>query len=929
MSDFLVSPITVMIELAKSFAPNAIESYWYQTWEAAGYFQPSMQTQQPAFCIQLPPPNVTGTLHMGHAFNQTIMDSLCRYHRMKGENVLWVPGTDHAGIATQIVVERQLALQGLRRHNLGREAFIEKIWSWKQQSGHTITKQMRRMGCSVDWSREYFTMDAPRAQAVVTAFVRLFEEGLIYRGKRLVNWDPQLGTAVSDLEVVNTPEQGKIWYIRYPLADDSNAYLSVATTRPETMLGDVAVMVHPEDPRYQSLLGKQLRLPLTDRLIPIIADPSVDPHFASGAVKVTPAHDFNDYAVALRHQLPQINIFTLDGHIDASAPSAYRGLNQLQARQKIIDDLQALGLLEAVKAHSLTVPRSERSGAIIEPMLTDQWFVAMRRPTAKGRSFAEQAMDAVDSGKVQFFPAQWLNTYRQWIENIQDWCISRQLWWGHQIPAWYDQHGQYYVAVDEAGAQKLVGDAPLRRDSDVLDTWFSSALLPFSSLGWPENNQALQTFLPSNVLVTGYEIIFFWVARMIMFSSHFVGKVPFKHVYIHGVVRDAEGKKMSKSEGNTIDPVDLIEGIDLAQLLVKRTTGLRRPEQADKIRARTQRDFPQGIPAFGTDALRFSMATYASLGRHINFDFKRCEGYRNFCNKLWNASRFVLLNTPATEIVAATHYSFADQWILSRLQHTIEAVSKAFDTYRLDLASQAIYDFIWHAYCDWYVELAKTQLSQPNMAAATRHALLHTLEVALRLVHPIMPFISEALWQKVAALIQRKTTASIMLAPWPTVEQSYPQAEAQMQHLQALVLATRALRATMKLSPAQKVPLYLEGEDSALSSFVPYLQALCRLSAVHLVTQLPPTDSPVQVVGEQRLMLAVQTDSVAEQQRLRSEIAALEQQIARAQTKLSNAAFMSRAPAAIVTQEQERLANFNATKNKLCALLAQYAKETK
>ena len=934
------------------YSPSDIETKHYQNWEAKGYFAPDMDLAKPSFAIQLPPPNVTGTLHMGHAFNQTIMDGLTRYYRMKGCNTAWIPGTDHAGIATQIVVERQLAAEGVSRHDLGREAFLEKVWAWKNISGGTITQQMRRVGCSADWQREYFTMDEARAQTVTEVFVRLFEQGLIYRGKRLVNWDPVLGTAVSDLEVESVEEQGSMWHIRYPLADGSDG-LIVATTRPETMLGDVAVAVHPEDERYAHFIGKELVLPLTGRTIPVIADEYVEKDFGTGCVKITPAHDFNDYEVGKRHDTKLVNVFDLTAKVLPEAevfnykgeaqtgfrlPEAYAGLDRFAARKQIVADLQAQGYLQEIKAHTLMTPKGDRTGSVIEPMLTSQWFVAMSaKPNGgepeseyKGLSLADKAKRAVDSGAVRFIPENWVNTYNQWMNNIQDWCISRQLWWGHQIPAWYDENGNCYVARSEEDAQKQAGSLKLTRDEDVLDTWFSSALVPFSTLGWPSETPELKAFLPSNVLVTGYEIIFFWVARMIMMTTHFTGKVPFKDVYIHGIVRDHEGKKMSKSEGNVIDPVDLIDGIDLDKLLVKRTTGLRKPETAPAVKKTTEKLFPEGIPAMGADALRFTMASYASLGRSVNFDFKRAEGYRNFCNKLWNATNFVLMNTEGQDCgqdeTQPLAYTFADQWIIGKLQQTEAAVAEAFETYRFDLAAQTLYEFVWNEYCDWYIELAKVQIQTgcPTTQRTTRRTLVRVLEAILRLLHPIMPFITEELWQTVAPLANAKHSDSIMLAAYPVADQEkiVPAAFDKMGSLKELVEEVRKLRGEMGIAPNVKAPLFVEG-GSELADLLKYLPALTRLTEAKLVDTLPEAeDAPVAVCNGARLMLKVEIDKAAETARLSKEAEKLQKALDKLSAKLGKAGYVDKAPAHLVEKDKAELAELADKMGKVKAALA-------
>ncbi|MBR0344445.1 MAG: valine--tRNA ligase [Rudaea sp.] len=939
--------------MEKSFEPQAIESKWYAAWEAAGDFKP--HGDGTPYCILLPPPNVTGTLHMGHAFQQTVMDALTRYHRMRGFRTLWQGGTDHAGIATQKIVENQLAVEGKSRHDLGRAPFIERVWKWKEESGSTITNQMRRLGASVDWSRERFTMDEGLSAAVKRVFVQWYRDGLLYRGRRLVNWDPVLMTAVSDLEVNNEEKEGSLWSIRYP-ASDGGEGLVVATTRPETMLGDVAVAVHPEDERYQALIGKTLKLPLTGREIPVIADDYVDREFGTGCVKITPAHDFNDWQIGARHKLTPITILTLDAKINDNAPEKYRGLDRFAARKAVLADLEAGGLLVETKKHKLQVPVSQRTDAVIEPMLTDQWFLDLTsdtrvdgKPGPGGRkAITEPALAAVRDGAIKFVPENWSTTYNQWLENIQDWCVSRQLWWGHQIPAWYDEAGNIFVGEDEADALAHATTQPvgvLRQDADVLDTWFSAALWPFSTLGWPgdapvknERGEIVanwlqdQAFLPSAVLVTGFDIIFFWVARMVMATQYFTGKVPFREVYINAIVRDAEGQKMSKSKGNTIDPLDLIDGIDLESLVKKSTASLLIPQVREKVEKRIRKDYPQGIAAVGTDALRFTCAALATYGRTINFDLKRAEGYKAFCNKLWNAARFVLMNcegqgfgTGDSGFAKATATE-AERWILARLRRTLVEVEAQMKLYRFDLVAQALYEFVWNEYCDWFVELAKPALGGEDKAAAesTRHTLLFVLEAALRALHPITPFITEEIFQSVAPLLGLKET-SIAQRNYPRVE-DFPAddaaASAEIEWLRTVLTQIRRIRSEMNIAPGKTIPLlYANGsaaDRARVDKFAAQIAFLARTDSQRRLDagEAEPAAAAA-IVGEMKLLipLAGLIDLSAEKARLDKEIKRLDGEIAKSSTKLAN--FGAKTPPAVVEQEKQRVADFTTTLNGL------------
>lgn len=903
----------------KTYQPLEIEKRWYHHWNQAGYFKPNMST--PSYCIMLPPPNVTGTLHMGHAFQDTIMDALIRYHRMLGYKTLWQGGTDHAGIATQMVVERQLNGQGLSKHDIGREAFVQKIWEWKDHSGNTICQQMHRLGASVDWSRERFTMDQGLSDAVKEVFVRLYDEKLLYRGKRLVNWDPKLHTAVSDLEVISEEEPGSLWHIRYPI-ENSQEVLIVATTRPETLLGDVAVAVHPEDERYHHLIGKHVKLPLCDRLIPIITDEFVDPAFGTGCVKITPAHDFNDYEVGKRHQLEMINIFTQDAVINTNAPQRFQDLPRFVAREQIVKELEQTGLLEKIEPHTLKVPRSERTGEIIEPYLTDQWFV-------HAKSLANDAIQVVREGKIQFVPENWTKTYYDWMENIQDWCISRQIWWGHRIPAWYDENNNVYVARNEHEVREKYGlapDLPLIQDNDVLDTWFSSALWPFSTLGWPHETPELKDFYPTNVLVTGFDILFFWVARMIMMGLKFKGEVPFKKVFIHGLIQDAEGQKMSKSKGNIIDPIDLIDGIDLEKLVAKRTFGLMQPGMAKKIEQTTRKHFPEGIPSFGTDALRFTFCAIATTGRHIRFDLGRIEGYRNFCNKLWNAARYVQMNLEGKDLGShdeEREFSLCDQWIWSIWQTTKQTLAQHFHDYRFDLLSQTIYEFTWNQYCDWYLELSKPTLTKEGVSEklqrGTRYTLVAILDELLRAIHPIMPFITEEIWQKIAPLLSpsdSNTERSIMLQPYPLYDEQKVNkaAEHALQGIQAMILGVRNIRGEMNISPAKQLPLLCRGGEAGLKAIIDEnlatVQALCKLESLTWLDKSRDAPSSATALVEDLelfIPLAGFIDKEAEEKRLRKEIEKLQKEMADIQKRLQNENYVQKAPAEVVAKEREKL----------------------
>jgi valyl-tRNA synthetase len=927
MRGFPESQIVSNAVMDKTYQPHEIEQTWYNTWEEKGYFAPGGEGTP--YSIAIPPPNITGSLHMGHGFNNSIMDALIRYHRMKGCNTLWQVGTDHAGIATQMVVERQLQAENKTRHDLGREKFVEKVWDWKAESGGNITRQLRRLGSSIDWSRERFTMDEGLSRAVEEVFIRLYDEGIIYRGNRLVNWDPKLHTAISDLEVISEEENGYFWHFRYPLSDgqttaDGKDHITIATTRPETMLGDSALAVHPEDERFKNLIGLTVQLPLCDREIPVIADDYVDPEFGTGCVKITPAHDFNDYEVGKRHNLEIINILTVDAAINDNAPEAYRGMDRFEARKQIVADIEAAGLLEKIEDHRLKVPRGDRSGVVIEPYLTNQWYVAVE-------SLAKPAIEAVENGDIEFVPKNWENTYFAWMRDLQDWCISRQLWWGHRIPAWFDEDGAIYVGKSEAHVREkyaLTANLALKQDEDVLDTWFSSALWTFSTLGWPDDTQELKTFHPTNVLVTAFDIIFFWVARMIMMTLKFTDEIPFKKVYIHGVIRDGEGQKMSKSKGNILDPIDLIDGIDLESLVSQRTTNMMQPEQAVKIEQSTRKQFPDGIPAFGTDALRYTFYSLASTGRDINFDMGRIEGYRNFCNKIWNAARYVFMNTEDETVSRPTShddFSRADIWIRSRLQDTLKKVDEAVAIYRFDLVSQAIYDFFWNEYCDWYLELSKPALWDESATAeqknATRFTLLDILEQSLRMLHPLMPFITEEIWQKAAPQLGIEGD-TIMLQPYPEIDEDSIDAnvDKEIEWIKGVIIAVRNIRGELNISPATKINVLLtngsEQDKQFLSSNSQFLVTLAKLESVTWLED--PEAAPLsamQVIGEMEVLvpMAGLIDISAELDRLGKEQDKLKKEIGRLSGKLGNAKFVDNAPNEVVAKEREKLSNAEST----------------
>jgi valyl-tRNA synthetase len=912
--------------MEKTYRPQDIESQWYQTWEEKGYFKPSNNGATP-YCIMIPPPNVTGSLHMGHGFQEAIMDALIRYHRMKGNNTLWQVGTDHAGIATQMVVERLLDTDGVSRHDLGRENFIEKVWEWKEESGGAITRQLRRLGASPDWSRERFTMDDGFYEAVQEAFIRLYEDNLIYRGKRLVNWDPKLHTAISDLEVISEEENGYLWHFKYPLSDGSG-HLTVATTRPETMLGDTAVAVHPDDERYQHLIGKTITLPLTNREIPIIADDYVDREFGTGCVKITPAHDFNDYEVGQRHNLAMINIFNDDAHLNSNAPEAYAGMDRVDARKQVVTDMDSLGLLDNVEDHKLKVPRGDRSGVVIEPYLTDQWYV-------KAAPLAEKAIAAVEGGDIQFVPKQYENMYFSWMRDIQDWCISRQLWWGHRIPAWYDDKGNVYVGCSEQDVRDKhdLGDISLKQDNDVLDTWFSSGLWSFGTLGWPEPTEFLKTFHPTNVLVTGFDIIFFWVARMIMMTLYFVDEVPFKTVYVHGLVRDSHGQKMSKSKGNVLDPIDLIDGIELEPLVAKRTAGMMVPKLREKIEKQTRKEFADGIEPYGTDALRYTYYSLASTGRDINFDVGRIEGFRNFCNKIWNAARYVLMNTEDQDCGQNNNegyeLSLADRWIISRLQQAEQAVAESIANYRFDLASQAIYEFVWNEYCDWYLELSKPVLwddnADPALKKGTRRTLIRVLETTLRMAHPLMPFITEEIWQQIKTLAGAEGD-TIMLQPYPEADQNRVDNEAtsDIEWLKSVIIGIRNIRGEMNISPGKLLPVYFNnGSEEDQRRLNANQQFLAKLAHLETTTWLNPDEkapmSATALVGNMEILvpMAGLIDKDAEIARLNKEAEKLQKELERVKGKLSNEKFVSKAPVEVVDKEKARLVEMESTLSKL------------